>query len=249
MKWEPWAQGVPAISNFVQIASPGKNSNYIWTSSPGSPYFVPIDLSTGTIGNQIKLPYSPNSMVLDPTGTTLYFGSYHELMTYTAATNSLASETANVPGIVLAVSPTNSSVVVNDQLRAFSISTRRRTGSYTSFAGIAQKAAFTADGQTVYIVGDGVLYIHNNFTGWSVEPAREPGHADHRHLPGDQHHQSHPDRPDDLSAQHHGKPQQHLQHVLLARSGGDHSRGRGLSFRQRPPRPTGSARKPRSSRW
>ena len=42
--------GVPAISNFVQIASPGKNSNYIWVSSPGSPYFVPIDLSTGTIG-------------------------------------------------------------------------------------------------------------------------------------------------------------------------------------------------------
>ena len=109
--------GVPAISNFVQIASPGKNSNYIWVSSPGSPYFVPIDLSTGTIGNQIKLPYSPNSMVLDPTGTTLYFGSYHELMTYTAATNSLASEVTNVPGIVLAVSPTNSSVVVNDQLR------------------------------------------------------------------------------------------------------------------------------------
>ena len=82
--------------------------------------------STGTIGNQIKLPYSPNSMVLDPTGTTLYFGSYRELMTYTAATNSLASESANVPGVVLAVSP--------DQLPGadqrpvagrFSISTRR----------------------------------------------------------------------------------------------------------------------------
>ncbi len=77
--------GVPVLSNFVQIASPGKNSNYIWTASPGSPYFVPIDLSTGTIGTPIKLPYSPNSMVLDPTGTTLYFGSYHELMTYTAS--------------------------------------------------------------------------------------------------------------------------------------------------------------------
>ncbi len=169
--------GVPAISNFVQIASPGKNSNYIWISSPGSPYFVPIDLSTGTIGNPIKLPYSPNSMVLDPTGTTLYFGSYHELMTYTAATNSLASEVPNVPGVVLAVSPTNSAVVVNDQLRGVlylytpaSGSTSSSTaGSFTSFAGIGEKAAFTPDGQTVYIVGDGVLYIHNSFTGWSVE--------------------------------------------------------------------------------
>jgi hypothetical protein len=162
--------GVPAISNFVQIASPGKNSNYIWVSSPGSPYFVPIDLSTGTIGTQIKLPYSPNSMVLDPTGTSLYFGSYHELMTYTAATNSLASETTSIPGVVLAASPTNSSVVVNDQLRGVLYLYTPSSGSYTSFAGIGQKAAYTADGQTVYIVGDGVLYIHNAFTGWSVEP-------------------------------------------------------------------------------
>jgi hypothetical protein len=162
--------GVPVLSNFVQIASPGKNSNYIWVSSPGSPYFVPIDLSTGTIGNQIKLPYSPNSMVLDPTGTTLYFGSYKELMTYTAATNSLASEVANVPGVVLAASPTNSAVVVNDQLRGVLYLYTPSSGAYTSFAGVGEKATFTADGQTVYIVGNGVLYIHNNFTGWSVEP-------------------------------------------------------------------------------
>ncbi len=161
--------GVPVLSNFVQIASPGKNSNYIWVSSPGSPYFVPIDLSTGTVGNQIKMPYSPNSMVLDPTGTTLYFGSYKELMTYTAGTNSLASEVANVPGVVLAVSPTNSSVVINDQLRGVLYLYTPSSGAYTSFAGIGQKATFAPDGQTVYIVGNGVLYIHNNFTGWSVE--------------------------------------------------------------------------------
>jgi hypothetical protein len=161
--------GVPSISNFVQIASPGKNSTYIWVSSPGSPYFVPIDLSTGTVGTPVKLPYSPNSMVLDPTGTTLYFGSYHELMTYTAATNGLASEVTGVPGVVLAASPTNSAVVINDQLRGVLYLYTPSSGSYTSFAGIGQKAAFTADGQTVYILGDGVLYIHNNFTGWSVE--------------------------------------------------------------------------------
>ncbi len=161
--------GVPSISNFVQISSPGKNSTYVWISSPGSPYFVPIDLSTGTIGSQIKLPYSPNSMVLDPTGTTLYFGSYHELMSYTAATNTLASEVTGVPGVVLAASPTNSSVVINDQLRGVLYIYTPSSGAYTSFAGIGQKAAYTADGQTVYIVGDGVLYIHNVFTGWSIE--------------------------------------------------------------------------------
>jgi trimeric autotransporter adhesin len=162
--------GVTAISNFVQITSPGQNSNFIWVASPGSPYFVPIDLSTGTIGTQVKLPYSPNSMVLDPTGTTLYFGSYHELMTYTAASNSLTSEVPAVPGVVLAVSPTNTAVLVNDQLRGVLYLYTPSSGAVTSFAGIGQKAAFTPDGQTVYIVGNGVLYIHNNFTGWSIEP-------------------------------------------------------------------------------
>jgi hypothetical protein len=90
-------------------------------------------------------------------------------MTYTAATNSLASEVANVPGVVLAVSPTNSAVVVNDQLRGVLYLYTPSSGAYTSFAGVGEKATFTPDGQTVYIVGDGVLYIHNNFTGWSVE--------------------------------------------------------------------------------
>jgi hypothetical protein len=108
-------------------------------------------------------------MVLDPTGTTLYFGSYHELMTYTAATNSLSAEAPSVPGVVLAVSPTDSAVVINDQLRGVLYLYTPSSGSVTSFAGNGQKAAFTPDGQTVYIVGNGVLYIHNAFTGWSVE--------------------------------------------------------------------------------
>ena len=73
---------------------------------------------------------------------------------------------------MLAVSPTNNAVVVNDQLRGvLYLYTRPSTGNATPYtsAGIGQKAAFTPDGQTVYIVGNGVLYIHNNFTGWSVE--------------------------------------------------------------------------------
>ncbi len=225
--------GVPVLSNFVQITSPGKNSNYIWVASPGSPYFVPIDLSTGTIGNQIKMPYSPNSMVLDPTGTTLYFGSYHEMMTYTASTNSLASEVTGVPGIVLAVSPTNSAVLINDQLRGVIYLYTPSNGSYTSFAGIGQKAAFTADGQTVYVVGDGVLYIHNSFTGWSVETLpRQPGNTVVGHLPRDQYHQP-PFRP----TQRPTRPTPRLTRTTLTnkfcspRSRGNHSRCRSLSFR------------------
>jgi WD40 repeat protein len=75
----------------------------------------------------------------------------------------------NLPGVVLAVSPTNTAVVVNDQLRGVIYLYTPSNGSYTSFAGIAQRAAFSPDGNTVYLVGNGNLYIHNVFTGWTVE--------------------------------------------------------------------------------
>ncbi|HEV2274765.1 MAG TPA: hypothetical protein VGR96_11405 [Acidobacteriaceae bacterium] len=175
--------GAPVVSNLVQVTSPGQNSTYIWAASPNSPYFVPTDLFTGQVGNPIKLPYQPNSMVLDQKGTTLYFGSYRELMVYSATSNSLTTEVTGVPGVVLGVSPDNSTVVINDQERGTlylyypGSPTGGTTGgtatssasSITSFGGIGQRAMFSPDGQTVYIVGKNVLYVHNTYTGWSVE--------------------------------------------------------------------------------
>ena len=109
--------GVPAISNFVQIASPGKNSNYIWIAARARRTSCPSIFRPGRSATRSSCLTRPTPWCWIRPGTTLYFGSYHELMTYTAATNSLASEVTNVPGVVLAVSPTNSAVVVNDQLR------------------------------------------------------------------------------------------------------------------------------------
>ena len=65
----------------------------------------------------MRLPYVPNSMVMDHSGTNLYFGSPRELMVYTTATNTLTKQDTNVPGVVLAVSPNNSQVLINDQVR------------------------------------------------------------------------------------------------------------------------------------
>ena len=175
--------GVPVVSNLVEVTSPGQNSTYIWSASPSSPYFVPTDLSTGTVGNPIKLPYTPNSMVLDQGGNNLYFGSYREMMIYSTAGNTLVTEAPNVPGVVLAVSPDNTTVVINDQQRGIiylytpatpasgtgSTAIPATPASTTSFGGVGQRAVFSPDGQTVYIVGKNILYIHNTYTGWSVE--------------------------------------------------------------------------------
>ena len=192
--------GAPVISNSVQVSSPGQNSTLVWSASPNSPYFVPIDLSTGTAGTLIKLPYTPNSMVMDQGGNNLYFGSYRELMIYSAATNTLSSEVTQVPGVVLAVSPNNTSVLINDQHRGVlylytpggtSTTGTTTTSNLTSIAGIGQRAAFTPDGQTVYVVGQNVLYIYNIlYRMVDREPGPRAGGRNHGDLPGEQLEQS-----------------------------------------------------------
>ena len=100
--------GLSISSNPVNITVPGTASDYVWFSAPGqSQYFVPIELITGTVGSTVRLPYVPNSMVMDQSGTNLYFGSSHELMIYSTTSNALTKQDPNVPGVVLAAAPNN----------------------------------------------------------------------------------------------------------------------------------------------
>jgi len=180
--------GTPIASDTLDVTSPGSASSFLWMASPNSQYFTPLDLSMGTIGTPVHLPYVPNSMVLDQTGSSLYFGSYRELMVVAAATNALIKEDTTVPGVVLAVSPTNNQVLINDRDRQIfyvyqpavaGSTTTGGTGSagstgtpasiVTQYGGVGQRAAFSPDGSTLYILGTNRLYIYNSFTGWSTE--------------------------------------------------------------------------------
>ncbi len=160
--------GTPVVSNTLKVTAPGQDSNYLWMASTQSQFFSAIDLTTGTPGSPIRLPYVPNSMVLDQAGTSLYFGSYRELMIYSAATNALSKEDPSVPGVVLAVSPDASTVVINDQLRQVIYLYTGAGGVTTSIGGVATRAAFSPDSKNVYIVGPDALYVHNIATGWST---------------------------------------------------------------------------------
>ncbi len=191
--------GTPIASNTINVISPGTASSFLWLASPRSLYFTALDLSQNTTGTPVRMPYIPNSMVLDQTGTSLYFGSYRELMIYSAASNTLTKEDTTVPGVVLAVSPTNNEVLINDQDRQIfylyqpatsGSTTTGGTGStgstgtpasiITQYGGIGQRATFSPDGTTVYIVGTAqdpnnpsarinTLFVYNSFTGWSTE--------------------------------------------------------------------------------
>jgi trimeric autotransporter adhesin len=179
--------GLSISSNPVNITTPGTASSFVWYSAPGqSQYFVPVELLTGTVGSTVRLPYVPNSMVMDRSGVNLYFGSSHELMAFNTGTNTLSNQNPNTPGVVLAVSPNNSSVLVNDQVRQ--VFYLQNTGGAVSatFGGLGVSAEWTPDSKTLYVtdsaaannlpanIAAGItthtdtLYVYNANTGWTT---------------------------------------------------------------------------------
>lgn len=171
--------GLPVVANLINATSTGRSSTRLWMASPQSQFFTPIDLSNGNVGTPVKLPYTPNSMVMDQNGLNIYMGSYRELMTVSTGTNGLSKEDVNVPGVVLAVSPDGGTVVINDQIRKVIYLYTPANGSFTSIGGLATRAAFSPDGKNLYIVGPAALYVHNAQTGWSTYDisATQPGRS------------------------------------------------------------------------
>jgi trimeric autotransporter adhesin len=196
--------GVSITSDAVTINTPGLASDYVWMSSPASPayagiaplpgippsagsqYFVPVELVSGTLGSPVKMPYVPNSMIMDRTGLNLYFGSSHELMIYTASNNGLSKEDPNVPGIVLAAAPNNGTILINDPIRQLFYLYTPSSGTFSTFSGVGTAAQWTPDSKTLYVVGYVVnssagtatytptLFVNNLNTGWTTYKLGNP---------------------------------------------------------------------------
>ena len=171
--------GLPISSNAVDLTTPGTASAYMWFAAPGkSRYFVPVELLSGTLGSTVRLPYVPNSMVMDQNGINLYFGSEYELMVYSTTSNSLSKQDPSVPGVVLAVAPDNQAVLINDQIRQVFYVYSPSGKVYSTFGGMGTTAQWTPDSKTLYITdsasaGPGhsdTLYVYNGNTGWSTYP-------------------------------------------------------------------------------
>jgi len=179
-----YGTGLPISSNPVDVTVPGVASAFVWYGAPGvSQYFVPVELLTGTVGSNVRLPYVPNSMVMDRLGTNIYFGSQHELMVYATGTNTLSSQSPNIPGVVLAVNPFNTQVLVNDQIRRVFYLANSSGQTSNTFSGIGTAAQWTPDGKTLYITdsaaaGPGhsnTLYVYNANTGFTTYPLTTSG--------------------------------------------------------------------------
>ncbi len=169
--------GLSLSSNPVSITVPGATSDFVWFAAPGqSQYFASMELLTGNPGSTVRLPFVPNSMVMDPDGNNLYFGSPRELMIYSTAGNSLTKQDTSAPGVVLAVSPNNDELVINDQVRGLFYLYNTSSGPSSSFGGMGVAAAWTPDSNTLYIVDSAAaganhtntLYVYNTNIGWST---------------------------------------------------------------------------------
>jgi hypothetical protein len=176
--------GLSISSNPVNITTPGTISDYVWFAAPGqSLYIAPIELLTGTVGSTVRLPYVPNSMVMDSHGVSLYFGSERELMIFSTASSAVTIQNPNVPGVVLAVAPNNTTVLINDQVRQLFYLYNALSATTTTFGGLGNAAVWTPDSKTLYVTDNAALnngttitghtdtlYVYNLNTGWSTYP-------------------------------------------------------------------------------
>jgi hypothetical protein len=183
--------GKPITSNEITITAPGHNSTDLYIGSTQSLYIVPIDFTTSLPGSPVRLPYVPNSMIINNAGTSIYMGSANELMTYSTSSNSVTAQDATVTGTVLAVSPDGTTLVMTDPSRQLVYLYTTSGTVQTTYGGVATHAEFTPDSQTVYItMGDVTtpatpttpavvtpntqLLVHSVFTGWYVTNSAQP---------------------------------------------------------------------------
>jgi hypothetical protein len=121
-------------------------------------------------------------MVEDRIGNDLYFGSSHELMIYQTLNNTLAKVDTTAPGVVLAVSPNDTTLLINDQERQLFYLYNASGGITGTFGGMGTSASWTPDSQTLYITDSSAanvggvtghtdtLYVYNANTGFTSIP-------------------------------------------------------------------------------
>ncbi len=107
-------KGVPAeySQNIVTATVNGGNATTVYAASTNSLSLIPILTTTNAAGTAITLPTYPNSIVADPSGSTVYLGSSSGLMSVAVSSGTVS--TSNVHGTVLAITPDSQFLLIND---------------------------------------------------------------------------------------------------------------------------------------
>jgi hypothetical protein len=168
-----FGNGKPVTSNSINITAPGTNSTVLYMASTQSQYIVSRDFTQPASGAPFLLPYLPNSMVITNDGSTIYMGSSAGLMVLNAVNTVALSRTdPTSPGTVLAVSPDGTIVVLSDPVKQVTTLESPSGSVLTTYGGVATRAQFAPDSQTVYITAGNQLLVYSDSTGWtSITPS------------------------------------------------------------------------------
>jgi trimeric autotransporter adhesin len=193
--------GKAITSNPITINTPGTGSTVLYMGSTTSDYVAFRDFTTNQTSTLIKLPFTPNSMVMNQAGTEIYLGSPQGLMSLATASNTVSPANQLIPGIVLSVSPDGSTLVVTDPTRqTISLVSASSNAVTTSYNGVGTSASWSPDDQAVYIttatlsasanpatitasptitpsstiMPSPVVLTHSTFTDWQTATADQP---------------------------------------------------------------------------
>jgi hypothetical protein len=170
-----YGNGKAITSNPITINTPGTSSTVLYMGSTSSDYLAFRDFTTNQTSTLIKLPFVPNSMVMNQAGTEIYLGSPQGLMTVATASNTVSAANQLIPGVVLSISPDGSTLVVTDPIRqTISLVATASNAVSTSYGGVGTSASWSPDDQAVYVTTttDTVL-THSTFTDWQTSTADE----------------------------------------------------------------------------
>jgi trimeric autotransporter adhesin len=163
-----FGNGKPVVSNTIQATASGLNSTLLYIASTQSQYITTVDFTNTQVGAPVRLPYVPNSMVLSEDGSSIYFGTDTELISFSTSTLGVTKEDISAKGRVLAVAPDNSSIVLTDPTRnTVTLYVPSSSTTTTSFQGIGLRAEYSPDAQAVYVTtSTNHLLVYSVNTGW-----------------------------------------------------------------------------------
>jgi len=170
-----YGNGKAITSNAITVNAAGTSSTVLYMGSTSSNYVAFRDFTTNQTSTLIKLPFQPNSMVMNQAGTEIYLGSPQGLMSIATASNTVSSANQLIPGTVLSVSPDGSTLVVTDSTRqTISLVSTSSNAITTSYNGVGTSASWSPDDQAVYITTtSNQVLTHSTFTDWQTATADE----------------------------------------------------------------------------
>ncbi len=170
-----YGNGKAITSNPITINTPGTSSTVLYMGSTSSNYVAFRDFTTNQTSTLIKLPFVPNSMVMNQAGTEIYLGSPEGLMSISTASNTVSAANQLIPGTVLAVSPDGGTLVITDPTRqTISLVSTANNSVTTSYNGVGTSASWSPDDQAVYVTtSTNQVLTHSTYTDWQTSTADE----------------------------------------------------------------------------